>query len=198
MKKISLLTAITLILGACTSNQSASQQTTISNVSAAEPQNMLGNLPSWTLTPYVEGSESAVGMVKVGASGVPNARNKAIARARVELANQMELKVQALTKDYVNVIGEGDNEIVESAFSQVSKQVSKQTLTGSRPVDMFMTNTKELYVLVAIPQETIRKSVKEAMDDGISALKSEDKLYQEFQSEKAQKELDSIVEREFQ
>lgn len=198
MKKRIFLIAATLILGACTSNQPLAQQSINNNgVYAAQPQNMLGNLPTWALNPYVEGAESAVGMVKVGRSGTANARNKALARARVELANQMEVKVQAMTKDYLNVVGEGENEIVESAFSQVSKQISRQTLSGSRQVDMFMTNDKELYVLVAVPKDIVKKAVKEGMNNSIDQLKSEEKLYQEFKSDQAQKQLDSVMEKEF-
>ncbi len=198
MKKISLAIVATLILGACTSSQTAPQQSINNNGAyAAQSQNMLGNLPTWALNPYVEGAESAVGMVKVGASGTGNARNKAIARARVELANQMEVKVQAMTKDYLNVVGQGDNEIVESAFSQVSKQVSRQTLTGSRQIDMFMTPDKELYVLVAVPNEVVKEAVKDAMDNSIDKLKSEEKLYQEFKADQAQKELEAVMEKEF-
>ena len=178
MKKISLVIATTLILGACSSSQPAPQQSINNNgVYASQPKNMLGNLPGWALSPYVEGAESAVGMVKVGASGTGNARNKAIARARVELANQMEVKVQAMTKDYLNIVGLGDNEVVESAFSQVSKQVSRQTLTGSRQVDMFMTSGKELYVLVAVPQKVVKEAVVEAVEKSVNQLKSDEKIY---------------------
>lgn len=198
MKKKILLIAATLILGACTSSQPVAQQSINNNGAyAAQSQNMLGNLPTWALNPYVEGAESAVGMVKVGASGTANARNKALARARVELANQMEVKVQAMTKDYLNIVGEGENEIVESAFSQVSKQISKQTLSGSRQVDIFMTNDKELYVLVAVSNDIIKEAVKDGMNDGVDKLKNEEKLHQEFKSDKAQKELDEIMEKEF-
>ena len=198
MKRIILAIALAGILGACTSSQTASQQSiNNSGVYNAQPQNMLGNLPTWALNPYVEGAESAVGMVKVGVSGTGNARNKAIARARVELANQMEVKVQAMTKDYLNVVGQGDNEIVESAFSQVSKQVSKQTLIGSRQIDMFMNSNKELYVLVAVPNNIVKEAVKGAVNNSIDKLKSEEKLYQEFKADQAQKELEVIMEKEF-
>lgn len=196
-KKIFLITA-TLILGACTSSQPVAQQSINNNGAyTAQPQNMLGNLPTWVLNPYVEGAQSAVGMVVVGRSGTANARNKAVARARVELANQMEIKVQAMTKDYSSVVGEGDNEIVESAFSQVSKQVSRQTLSGSRQMDMFMTSNKELYVLMAIPNEVIKKAAKETMANSINELKSDEKLYQEFKSAQAQNELDAVIEKQF-
>lgn len=197
MKKVIFTIALAGILGACTSSQPAQQSINNNGAYTAQPQNMLGNLPTWALNPYVEGAKSAVGMVKVGASGTGNARNKAMARARVELANQMEVKVQAMTKDYLNVVGQGDNEIVESAFSQVSKQVSRQTLTGSRQIDMFMTNNKELYVLVAIPNDIVKEAVKGAMNNSIDRLKSEEKLYQEFKADQAQKELDAIMEKEF-
>ncbi len=198
MKKMILAITFASILGACTSSQTASQKSINNNGAyTAQPQNMLGNLPTWALNPYVEGAESAIGMVKVGASGTANARNKAIAKARVELANQMEVKVQALTKSYSSVVGEGENEIVESVFSQVSKQISRQTLTGSRQIDMFMTSNKELYVLVAVPNDVVKKAIKDGMNNGIEKLKSEEKLYQEFKSDQAQKELDAIIEKEF-
>lgn len=198
MKKKILLIAVTLILGACTSSQPSVQQSINNNgVYVAQPQNMLGNLPTWVLSPYVEGAQSAVGMVVVGRSGTANARNKAIAKARVELANQMEIKVQAMTKDYLNVVGEGDNEIVESVFSQVSKQVSQQTLSGSRQIDMFMTSDKELYVLMAVPNKVVETAVKETMANSINELKSDEKLYQEFKSAQAQNELDAVMDKQF-
>ncbi len=196
MKKIAILLVGLLSIGGCSSSQQTMQNNN-GMYTQQQPQNMLGNLPQWALNPYVEDAQAAVGMVTVGASGVGNARNKAISRARVELANQMEVKVKSMTKDYLNVVGQGDNEVVEEAFSQVSKQVSKQTLVGSKQIDMFMTPSKELYVLVAIPNEAAREATKDAMNNSISKLKSDAKLYQEFKAAQAQEELEKSIDKEF-
>lgn len=198
MKKISLLLLTLVVLGACTSTQEVSKDLEKdSNIYMAQPVNMLKGLPEWTFNPQIKGSESAIGMVKITQSGRENARKKALSRARVELASQMEIKVEAMTKDYLNIVGHRDNEVVEGVFSEVSKQVSKQTLTGSRQIDIFETKENELYVLVAIPESTVKESIKDAIDSSIDKLKDEDKVYQEFKAEEAQKELEVIIEKKF-
>jgi len=197
MKKILLVLAI-LTLGACSTGQPKVQQTTNSQGKYQDlPQNQLGNLPKWALNPYVEGAQSAVGMAIVGKSGLANARAKALARGRAELSKQMELKAKTLTKDYVNTVGEGKDEVSEAVFSQVSNEISSQTLVGSKQVDMFLSEKNELYVLVAIPNDSIKEAAKKAMNKGIDKLKSDEKLYQEFKSEQAQKELDLAVEKAY-
>ena len=198
MKKILLGISLVAMLGACTSTPTVQQTAENKGNYDVQSGNQLGNLPAWILSPYVENSQSAVGMAKVGAGGLSVAKDKALSRARVELATQLNTKVQAMTEDYVSTVGEGDNEVAEQVFSKVSRQVTDQSLSGSKQVDMYLTKDKELYILVAVQNKTIKNSIKKNVNSEIETLTSDEKLYQEFKSEQAQKRLDSVIDKELE
>lgn len=186
MKKLLLLGIAIFIMG-CSNNstQNVAQSTQISKG---------GNtgLPQWVLMPEVEGATAAVGSAKIGKAGIQFARNQALLAARAELARTVEIKVKDLTKNYTNVVGVGDQETVEMVASNVSKSVANQSLKGSKQMDIFISPTNELYVLVAVPNAELKEEIK---SDFINELQSEAKLYQEFKADQGFKELDAEIEK---
>jgi len=144
----------------------------------------------------MEGGVFAVGSASARkAGGIQFQRTIATQNARNALAMQMGVKVKRMLKQYQSTTGTGDNETFEQAITDVSKQVTSQTLIGSKIVDTWSNpKTHTLHVLVGMKDNVVKKSVKNAVN---TTFKNNQALWQEFKSQKAQAELDAAVNREF-
>ncbi|MBE9504319.1 MAG: LPP20 family lipoprotein [Proteobacteria bacterium] len=152
------------------------------------------NAPKWVLDPSMEGGLSAVGSAKLGKAGLQFTRTEALANGRDELARIMSVKVKNLVKNFTQTTGIGDAETVDKVASQVSKQVANQTLNGSKQKDLWISPSKELFVLVVLDPAAVAKAVQENVQ---TSLRNEQALWQQFQAKKAHDELDSEIEKEF-
>ncbi len=164
------------------------------NVANKELADEFKDAPAWVLGGGMEGGNSAVGSAKVGNAGMNFYRTEAMAHARSELARQLGVKVKDLVKNFQQVTGIGDDETVDKVSSQVSKQVTSQVLTGSKQKDMWISPSKELYVLMAIDPDILKNMVRDSVQ---TSYKNEKALWQKFQAQKAHEELDKEIEKEF-
>jgi len=152
--------------------------------------------PSWVLDggSSVEEGSAAVGSAKISKAGMNFTRTEALAYARDELAKQLGVKVKNMVKNFTQSTGIGDDETVDKVSSQVSTQVTKETISGSRQKDVWISPSKDLYVLVYIDSETLKASVKNSVQ---TSMKNEAALWQQFQAKKAYDDLDKEIEKEF-
>jgi len=152
--------------------------------------------PSWVLDggSSVEEGSAAVGSAKISKAGMNFTRTEALAYARDELAKQLGVKVKNMVKNFTQSTGIGDDETVDKVSSQVSTQVTKETISGSRQKDIWISPSKDLYVLVYIDSETLKASVKNSVQ---TSMKNEAALWQQFQAKKAYDDLDKEIEKEF-
>lgn len=187
MKKL-LLLLVALFMVGCSNSKTIANQT----VSQPNTQNAYSAQPEWILMPEVEGATAAVGSAKIGKAGLQFARTQALLSARAELARTIEIKVKDLTKSYTNVVGVGENEAVEAVATNVSKSVASQTLKGSKQMNVYISPSNELFVLVAVPNSDLKQDIKSNL---INELQSEAKLYQEFKADQGFKELDAEIEK---
>ncbi|MGL4868282.1 MAG: LPP20 family lipoprotein [Cetobacterium sp.] len=190
MKKLILLAAALFVMGC--SNNAAKNTVVVQEVQTAPDRGAYSGQPEWILMPEVEGATAAVGSAKIGRAGLQFARTQALLSARAELARTVEVKVKDLTKNYTNVVGAGDNEVVETVATNVSKSVASQTLKGSKQMNVYISPNNELFVLVAIPNADLKEDIK---SNFINELQSEAKLYQEFKADQGFKELDAEIEK---
>jgi len=169
-------------LSACSSDPKVEEKTSV------------GTIPSWVLSPSTDDGIAVTECV-LWSGNISIDKQQATAYARVSLAQRIETKVSALDTLYRDKIEVEYGTQSGSTFSSVSKQVTQQTLVGTTPlkVDIIdIDNKQNLCVLMAIGQE----STKNIFENILSASKlslnkaSKDILYQEFKSEKAQKNLD--------
>ena len=152
--------------------------------------------PSWVLDggSSVDEGAAAVGSAKISKAGMNFTRTEALAYGRDELAKQLGVKVKNMVKNFTQTTGIGDDETVDKVSSQVSTQVTKETISGSRQKEMWISPSKDLYVLVYIDSETLKASVKNSVQ---TSMKNEAALWQQFQAKKAYGDLDKEIEKEF-
>ena len=98
--------------------------------------------PDWIMKPVADGGFAATECVK-DSGNLSLDRQIAVAKARAEVAKQIELRVAAMDKTYTRLTEEtnapagaekpAQSRGLQTAFESVSKQIAEQTLTGLAP-----------------------------------------------------------------
>jgi hypothetical protein len=110
---------------------------------------MSSNEPGWMDDPP---ELCAVGNSKIR-STPGNATRFAIRAGRDELARQLEVKVGNMVKGYLNEGGTMEGDFSEEKLLDVSKQVAKQSLNGSKREGKYISEYKdisEVHILVCL------------------------------------------------
>lgn len=143
--------------------------------------------PEWVCGAPVDGIElSAVGYADKSGAGANFMKQMAATAARVELAQIMKVEVQNMIKQYAETTGTGDAETVDQVNTSVTKQITKETLVGSRIYRQQQTPSGGMVVLVGMNPDTVEKLAEQALR---TSMKNERALWQKFQADKAQDEL---------
>jgi len=188
MKKASWLklSALSLALGLAACSGSPEKEAILS-----------GNYPSWIDKPVVADgiAESAC----VSSSGnMTLDKKRATANARAMIAQSIETRIKAMDKTYQRVT-ESEQEMTSgSTFESVSKQVTEQSLNGTKAVESgyFRINDKSQYcVMVAFGQQETKAVFEQALKAANTPLSptSERAMYEEFRAYKAQEELEQSL-----
>lgn len=136
----------------------------------------LEGAPSWVLDPYSKDRKNkeevmyASASAPIVANNINFARNEALAKARVDLAQQVAVSI----KDTINSTAARVDASISEKVIQKSLQAVEQTLAGTRQADTWLNNDgSRIYVLVQLTptlQEKIKKLVKqEVKNSGASA-----------------------------
>ena len=143
--------------------------------------------PDWVQLPYVKGKIAEMGSApanKMNDFGFQ--RELALANARNNLAKRLNVKVKSMFKTYSSQTSANDGTFDMTAES-VSKQITKQSLSGTSQHSSWMSKSGTLYVLVTIDP----KSVSDLMEQNAkSSYGNDTAAYQRFLAAKAQGELD--------
>ena len=184
MKLRTLLIAGTAtLLAACSSNEPLPQP--VASCVFADGSNQPA--PEWVCGAPVEGIDlSAVGYADKSGAGANFMKQMAATAARVELAQTMQVEVQNMIKQYSETTGAGDSETVDQVNTSVTKQITKETLIGSRIFRQMPTPTGGIVVLVGLAPEIVGKIAEQSIN---TSMKNERALWQKFQAGKAQDEL---------
>jgi hypothetical protein len=84
--------------------------------------------------------------------------------------------------------GIAELEVADKVTTQVSKQVAKETLNGSKQISYWENSgDNSIYVLVSVDKDSINKAAKTSV---ISSYKNEDALWQQFQAKNALESLE--------
>jgi len=152
------------------------------------------NAPEWVLTGHLKETTSAVGSAKIGKGGLQFARTEALATSRDELARQVSVKVETLVNNFAQQTGIGDDQMLDAFSKQVSRQITDETLAGSRQQDIWISPSADVYVLVVMDNEQIKTAVRRQM---VSSYRQDDARWQEFKAKNGAEELDRELERAF-
>ncbi|MCP5160777.1 MAG: LPP20 family lipoprotein [Hahellaceae bacterium] len=195
LKKFATVAITSALMTACAGNQP--QQAAPAPVAQPSP---MSNLPSWVTLPIVENGFADTQCVQTVAD-MNILKNKAVALARAEIAKQINIQVKAMDKTYQSLTETANGAAVGSTFESVSKQVTSQKLSGSRPVKMdyinFPDGTQKLCVMVALDPSLTKSLYEELVAQSGRNLspQSNEVLYQEFKAYKAQQEMDAEIEK---
>ncbi len=143
--------------------------------------------PKWTCIPVVDAAYAGVGIASKSAAGIGHMRRVALANGRSDLAQQINTQVKDKVEVFTRATGNGSQETVDAVSTAVSKQVAKIDLQNSKAVDMWYAPSGALYMLVVVPEAAVNRDVKDAVR---SSFKSDNALWQQFQSQQALESLD--------
>ncbi len=179
--------AAATMLVACASNQPAPQP--VASCVFADGSGQAA--PEWVCGAPVNGIDlSAVGYADKSGAGPNFMKQMAATAARVELAQTMKVEVQNMIKQFAETTGAGDSETVDRVNTSVTKQITKETLVGSKIFRQMPTPSGGMVVLVGLDADTVTKLSEQALK---TSMKNERALWQKFQAEKSFDELASEI-----
>ena len=157
------------------------------------------NVPDWVLNPVVENGIAAADCIKYSGN-ISIDQKMAVANARLALAQQIETRIEGLDKTFANRVDANDKTTVGSTFSSVSKQLTKQTLRGSRVVkaDIVDITGKDYFcALTTLSPELTKTLFQDLVKETKLKIDPQDEqfLYQEFKAFKAEQDLEKEIER---
>lgn len=143
--------------------------------------------PEWVCGAPVDGVElSAVGYADKSAAGVNFMKQMAATAARVELAQSYRVEVQNMIKQFAETTGAADSETVDMVNTSVTKQITKESLAGSRIFRQMATPSGGIVVVVGLDAASYEKLQKHAIQ---TSMNNEKALWQKFSAGKAFDEL---------
>jgi hypothetical protein len=115
-----------------------------------------------------------------------------MANGRSNLAQQIETLVKDKVETFTRSTGIAEGETVDTVSSQVSKQVAKVTLNGSKQLAYWQhPENSDIYLLMGVTKESVNTSAKESV---VSSFKNQDALWQQFQAKNALENLEKEFE----
>jgi hypothetical protein len=143
--------------------------------------------PLWICGAPVDGVEvSAVGSAEQSGAGEAFMKQMAATDARVQLAQSMKVQVANMIKQYAETTGAGKDETVDKVNTSVTKQITDQTLIGTRIFRTQSGTNGRYYVLVGLDTASVQKITEAAVK---TSMNNDKALWQKFQAGKAQDEM---------
>jgi membrane-bound lytic murein transglycosylase len=150
--------------------------------------------PDWIMRPTAEGGFAATECVK-DSGNLSLDRQVAVAKARAEVAKQVELRVAAMDKTYTRLTEEtnapagaekpAQSRGLQTAFESVSKQIAEQTLSGLAPARVEyveLNDARNLCAMISIDKSQTRQVYDQIVQTAGAKLAPEtsEALYQDF------------------
>ena len=147
--------------------------------------------PAWVCDQPVEGLVvSAVGTAEKSAAGHSFMKNMAATDARVQLAQRMQVQVQNMVKQYAETTGAADSETVDKVNTSVTKQITDQSLMGTKIYKTITSPNGNLYVLLGMDDTAVAQATQNALR---TSMGNDAALWQQFKAQKAQDELAAAI-----
>lgn len=143
--------------------------------------------PLWVCDAPVEGmTVGAVGSAPKSDAGVAFMKQMAATDARVQLAQNMKVQVQNMIKQYAETTGAASKETVDRVNTSVTKQITDQTLQGTRIFRSIVAPDGTMYVLVGLDEAGAQKLTETAIK---TSMNNDQAAWQQFKAQKGQDEL---------
>jgi hypothetical protein len=147
--------------------------------------------PGWVCDEPVDGvAVSAVGSAEKSAAGQSFMKNMAATDARVQLAQRMKVQVQNMVKQYAETTGAASSETVDKVNTSVTKQVTDQTLLGTRIYKSITSPNGTMYVLLGMDDGATAAAAENALR---TSMNNDKALWQQFKAQKGQDELAAAI-----
>ena len=163
---------------------------------AANPQTPM-DVPNWFMMTPEPDDEYAVYATGEATSRKMNiAMQKSTQQARANLGQSINAKVQSLIESMVEEAGMGDNVQITEFYSEASKSVSNETLSGAIVIKKYPYQTSSggyrVYVLMGLKREPFDNSVGKAI---VSKVKEnqEEAMYATFKKTQAFNRLEDAL-----
>lgn len=143
--------------------------------------------PGWVCDEPVEGMPVvAVGTAAKSDAGISFMKQMAATDARVQLAQSMRVQVQNMIKQYVETTGAASKETVDRVNTSVTKQITDQSLQGTKIVKSITSPDGTLYVLMGLDEAAAQKLTEAAVK---TSMGNDQAAWQQFRAQKGQDEL---------
>jgi hypothetical protein len=143
--------------------------------------------PLWVCDAPVEGmTVGAVGSSPKSDAGIAFMKQMAATEARVQLAQNMKVQVQNMIKQYAETTGAASAETVDRVNTSVTKQITDQTLQGTRIFRSIAGPDGTMYVLVGLDEVGAQKLTETAVK---TSMNNDQAAWQQFKAQKGQDEL---------
>jgi len=143
--------------------------------------------PLWVCDAPVEGmTVGAVGSAAKSDAGIAFMKQMAATEARVQLAQNMKVQVQNMIKQYAETTGAASAETVDRVNTSVTKQITDQTLQGTRIFRSIVGPDGTMYVLVGLDEAGAQKLTETAVK---TSMNNDQAAWQQFKAQKGQDEL---------
>jgi len=147
--------------------------------------------PGWICDEPVEGiAVSAVGVAEKSKAGHSFMKNMAATDARVQLAQAMKVHVQNLVKQYAETTGAADSETVDKVNTSVTKQLTDESLVGTKIYKTRTSPNGTLYVLLGMDPGAAETATENAVR---TSMGNDRALWQQFKAQKGQDELAAAI-----
>jgi len=147
--------------------------------------------PGWVCDEPVDGvAVSAVGVAEKSAAGHSFMKNMAATDARVQLAQSMKVHVQNMVKQYAETTGAADTETVDKVNTSVTKQITDETLVGTKIYKTRTSPNGSLYVLLGMDPSMAATATENALK---TSMNNDRALWQQFKAQKGQDELAASI-----
>lgn len=178
IKKLLVVSIAAMFVAGCAGNKA---------LECSFPDHTETPAPGWVCDQPVEGVEvSAVGVAEKSAAGHSFMKQMAATDARVQLAQQVQVQVRNMIKQYVESTGTADAETVDRVNTSVTKQITSESLVGSKIYKTITSPTGSLYVLVGLDPNNSANAAQKAIR---TSMGNDQALWQQFKAGKAQDEL---------
>lgn len=158
---------------------------------AAAPECVFPNsqqaAPGWVCNMPVDGvSVSAVGMAQKSGAGLSFMKQMAMTDARVQLAQTVRVRVTNMVKQYAESTGAANQETVDQVNTSVTKQITDETLVGTKLLRTITGPDGTLYALVGLDEASAQQIAETALK---TSMNNDKAAWQQFRAQKGQDEL---------